>query len=106
LADEAYSTRADRHLHADRGITEVTPQPAGRYGAAGPQLRRRSTPRLRRHPIPRPHIVERSYALMKQRRGLATRYDKHATIYRATALLHTVEVDEQGTRGCEPTRHT
>jgi len=33
---------------------------------------------------------EGSYAPMKQWRGLATRYDKHATTYRAAAVLHAV----------------
>ena len=36
------------------------------------------------------NVVERSYTLMKQWRGLATRYDKLASIYRAAAVLHAV----------------
>ena len=36
------------------------------------------------------NVVERSYAAMKQWRGLATRYDKLAVIYRAAAVMHDV----------------
>jgi hypothetical protein len=31
-------------------------------------------------------VIERRYCHIKQRRGLATRYDKHATVYRAVVL--------------------
>jgi len=33
------------------------------------------------------NVVERSFALLKQWRGLATRYDKFAIVYRATVVL-------------------
>jgi len=33
-------------------------------------------------------VVERSFNLAKQWRGLATRYDKLAITYRAAAVLH------------------
>jgi transposase len=33
------------------------------------------------------NLVERSFALLKQRRALATRYDKLAIIYRAAVVL-------------------
>lgn len=35
----------------------------------------------------RRNVVERSFNLLKQWRGLATRYDKHAVVYRAGAVL-------------------
>jgi transposase len=36
------------------------------------------------------NVVERSFALLKQWRGLATRYDKHALIYRGAVVLAAV----------------
>ena len=36
------------------------------------------------------HVVEGSFAVVKQWRGLATRYDKLAIVYRAAALLNAV----------------
>lgn len=33
------------------------------------------------------NVVERSFALLKQWRGLATRFDKLAIVYRSTAVL-------------------
>jgi len=33
------------------------------------------------------NVVERSFALLKQWRGLTTRYDKFAIVYRATVVL-------------------
>ena len=33
------------------------------------------------------NVVERSFNLLKQWRALATRYDKHATIYRGAVVL-------------------
>lgn len=38
------------------------------------------------------NVIERSYCHLKQWRGLATRYDKHAVIYRAAVLLNAVVV--------------
>lgn len=35
-------------------------------------------------------MIERSYSDLKQWRGLATRYDKHAIIWRAAAVLKAV----------------
>ncbi len=91
LADKAYSARAHRQLLAARGITAVIPQPTDQIGH-----RRRRGSAGGRPPALDPvryrdrNVVERSYVLMKQWRGLATRYDKHATNYRAAAVLHTV----------------
>lgn len=36
------------------------------------------------------NLVERRYCRIKQRRGLATRYDKHAIAYRAAVVLNAV----------------
>ena len=91
LGDKAYSSRGHRQLLAARGITTVIPQPSDqlrhrrRRGSAGGRPPSFDAARYRDR-----NVVERSYALMKQWRGLATRYDKLATIYRAAAVLHAV----------------
>ena len=36
------------------------------------------------------NVIERGYCRIKQWRGLATRYDKHAVIYRAAVVLNAV----------------
>ena len=89
LAATAYSGRAHRDRLGAAGITAVIPEPADQIGhrhARGSARGRPSsfdTIRYRDR-----NVVERSYALMKQWRGLATSYDKLAVIYRAAAVLH------------------
>ncbi|MFH8738489.1 IS5 family transposase [Streptomyces sp. NPDC017964] len=84
LADKAYSSRAIRDHLRRRGIRAVIPQPSdqianrkrrGRHGGRPPGFdkaayRQRNT-------------VERCFNKLKQWRGLATRYDKTATMYQA-----------------------
>ncbi|MGV2901376.1 IS5/IS1182 family transposase, partial [Microbacterium sp. AGC62] len=36
------------------------------------------------------NVIERQYCHLKQWRGLATRYDKHAIVYRAAVILNAV----------------
>jgi transposase len=36
------------------------------------------------------NVIERRYCHIKQWRGLATRYDKHANVYRAAVVLNAV----------------
>ena len=36
------------------------------------------------------NVIERQYAHRKQWRGLATRYDKYAIVYRSAAVLNAV----------------
>ncbi|MET7942445.1 IS5 family transposase, partial [Streptomyces sp. NPDC005302] len=84
LADKAYSSRAiRRHLHR-RGIRAVIPQPAdqaanrkrlGRLGGRPPAFDREAYKQR--------NTVERCINKLKQWPGLATRYDKTATIYLA-----------------------
>ena len=91
LGDKAYSSRGHRAMLAARRITTVIPQPSDQVrhrharGSAGGRPPDFDATRYRDR-----NVVERSYALMKQWRGLATRYDKLATIYRAAAVLHAV----------------
>ncbi|MFF5985973.1 transposase [Prauserella flavalba] len=89
--DKAYSSMAiRRHLRA-RGITAVIPEPADQIGH-----RKRRGSRGGRPPAfdaadyRGRNVVERRFNLLKQRRGLATRYDKLAIVYRSAVVLHAV----------------
>lgn len=88
LGDKAYSSRGTRVMLRRRGIKVVIPEPADqqanrkRRGAKGGR-----PPKLDRETYKRRNVVERSFNLLKQWRGLATRYDKHAVTYRAGAVL-------------------
>ncbi|MGW4840209.1 IS5 family transposase [Streptomyces globisporus] len=84
LADKAYSSRTIRSRLRQRGIRTVIPQPAdqmanrkrrGRLGGRPPAFDREAYKRR--------NTVERCINRLKQWRGLATRYDKTATIYLA-----------------------
>ena len=88
LGDKAYSARAHReHLRA-RGVTTVIPEPADqlanrqRRGSAGgrPVNFDPDTYRAR-------NVIERCFNRLKNWRALATRYDKHATIYRGGLVV-------------------
>jgi transposase len=82
--DKAYSSRGHRAMLRARGIKTVIPEPADQAG----HRRRRGS----RGGRPVSHdsedyknrnVVERFFNRMKNWRGLATRYDKHAVVYRA-----------------------
>lgn len=88
IADRAYSSGVIRRSLRSRGITAVIPQKKdelaararrGRHGGRPPRL---DTTRYKNR-----NVVERSFALVKQWRGLATRYDKLAITYRAAVVL-------------------
>ena len=84
LADKAYSSRAIRAHLRRRGIRAVIPQPADQ---AAHRKRRGShggrPPAFDREAYKQRNTVERCINKIKQWRGLATRYDKTATIYLA-----------------------
>ena len=88
LGDKAYSSRAIRAELRRRGITAVIPEPRDQQAH-----RRRRGPRGGRpisHDLIRyrgRNVVERFFNQLKQWRGLATRYDKHAVIYRGGVVL-------------------
>jgi transposase len=83
LADKAYSSRAIRAHLRTRGITSVIPEPEDqkahckRRGARGgrPVTYDKTAYRGR-------NVIERAFNAFKHWRGLATRYDKHAVVYR------------------------
>ncbi|WP_435865798.1 IS5 family transposase [Streptomyces virginiae] len=91
LADKAYSSRAIRTRLRRRGIRAVIPQPAdqtanrkrlGRLGGRPPAFDREAYKQR--------NTVERCISKLKQWRGLATRYDKTATVY--LAGLHVASI--------------
>ncbi|WP_435594433.1 IS5 family transposase [Streptomyces panacea] len=84
LADKAYSSRAIREHLRKRGIRAVIPVPAdqrshrlrrGRQGGRQPAFDREAYKQR--------NTVERCINRLKQWRGIATRYEKTATIYLA-----------------------
>lgn len=84
LADKAYSSRAIRTHLRRRGIRAVIPQPSDQV--AKRKRRGRSggrPPAFDSEAYKRRNTVERCINKLKQWRGLATRYDKTATIYLA-----------------------
>lgn len=88
IADRAYSNGVTRRLLRGRKITAVIPQKSDeiaarkRRGSAGGR-----PPALDQIRYKQRNLVERSFALLKQWRGLATRYDKLAIAYRAAVVL-------------------
>ena len=91
MADKAYSSRAHRALLRGRGITAVIAEPADQQAH-----RKRRGSRGGRPPHTDPtkyakrHVIENSFQRFKQWRGLATRYDKLASTYRAAVLLRAI----------------
>ena len=90
-ADKAYSSRAIRNHLRQRGITAVIPEPADQQG----HRKRRGSHGGRPVNYDRDNyrgrnVIERHFCHLKQWRGLATRYDKHATTYRAAIVLNAV----------------
>lgn len=93
LGDKAYSSRANRALLRSRGITTVIPQRADevshrqRRGSAGGR-----PPGFDHLAYKHRNVVERSFNDHKQWRGIATRYDKHATVYRGGVVLRAITI--------------
>lgn len=88
LADKAYSSKAIRTHLRRRGISAVIPEPDDQKG----HRRRRGSAGGR--PVGYDkcayrgrNVIERAFNTVKHWRGLATRYDKHATIYRGALVL-------------------
>ncbi len=88
-ADKAYASGVNRRMLRSRGITAVIPEKSDqvaarkRKGSAGGR-----PPAFDAEAYKDRNVVERSFALIKQWRGIATRYDKLAITYRAGAVLH------------------
>lgn len=87
--DEAYSSRAIRSHLRGRGINTVIQEPRDQQGHRTRRGSRDGRPvdfdanAYRNH-----NVIERRFCHTKQWRGTATRYDKHAGLYRAAVLIH------------------
>ena len=90
-ADKAYSSRAIRaHLRA-RKIKAVIPEPDDQKGHRKRRGSRGGRPvGLDAADYKNRNVIERSFCDLKQWRALATRYDKHAIVYRAAVLIQAV----------------
>lgn len=72
-----------------RGITVVIPEKSDQIAARNAKGRGGGRPpAFDAEAYKDRNVVERSFALIKQWRGIATRYDKLAITYRAGAVLH------------------
>jgi putative transposase len=91
--DKAYSSRANRTLLRRRRIGAAIPEPSDQIAN-----RKRRGSRGGRPPVfdaedyKGRNVVERNFNMVKQWRGLATRYDKLALVYRAAAVLRAVTI--------------
>jgi transposase len=88
LADKAYTSAANRRYLTERGIKVTIPerddQKAGRArrGSAGGRPRKFDGQAYKGR-----NVVERCFNQLKNWRGLATRYDKHALVFRGGVVL-------------------
>ena len=91
LGDKAYSSRAIRTHLRTRGIKTVIPEPADQQGHRKRRGSHGGRPvGLDAAAYKGRNVIERQYAHLKQWRGLATRYDKYAIVYRAAVVLNAV----------------
>jgi putative transposase len=90
-ADKAYSSRATRALLHSRGITVVIPEPADQIGHRKRRGSRGGRPvDFDVEDYKSRNVVERAFNKLKNWRGLATRYDKHAVVYRGGMVLASI----------------
>ena len=88
VADRAYSSGIARSMLRRRQITAVIPQKRDELAARARRGRTGGRPPALDHETYKGrNVIERSFALLKQWRGLATRYDKLAITYRAAVVL-------------------
>lgn len=91
IADKAYSNGVIRSLLASRGIKTVIPQKSNDQASRKHKgTRGGRPPAFDAQAYRGRNVVERTFGLAKQWRGIATRYDKLAITYRATAVLGAV----------------
>lgn len=93
LGDKAYSSRANRALLRGKRVTTVIPQ---RDDEIGHRRRRGSAggrpPSFDPVTYKRRNVVERSFNDYKQWRGIATRYDKLAHVYRGAIVVRAIVI--------------
>lgn len=85
------ASRAIRAHLRSRGIKAVIPEPDDQKGHRRRRGSRGGRPvALDAADYKHRNVIERNYCRIKQWRGLATRYDKHAVTYRAAVVLNSV----------------
>ena len=91
LADKAYSPKVHRDALRARGVKVVIPEKTDQ------QANRKNRGSHGGRPVDFDaeaykgrNVVERAFNKLKEWRGLATRYDKHALIYRGGMLLASI----------------
>jgi len=93
LGDKAYSSRGNRELLRAKRVKTVIPQPSDQIGH---RLRRGSAggrpPAFDSIAYKGRNVIERSFNDHKQWRGLATRYDKLAAVYRGGVVLRAITI--------------
>ena len=92
-ADKAYSSRATRAKLRRRRIVAVIPEPSDQIA----HRKRRGShggrpPAFDAEDYKHRNVIERNFNVVKQWRGLATRYDKLAIVYRAAAVLRAITI--------------
>ena len=86
--DKAYSSRGHRELLRSRAIVAVIPEPADQAGHRQRRGSRGGRPvSYDVEDYKGRNVVERFFNRMKNWRGLASRYDKHAVVYRGGIVL-------------------
>jgi transposase len=89
--DKAYSARAHRAHLRTRGITAVIPEPSDQIGNRKKRGSGGGRPvALDTEDYKSRNVVERAFNHLKNWRGIATRYDKHALIYRGGVVLASI----------------
>ncbi len=89
--DKAYSSRATRALLRARGVTAVIPEPADQIGHRKNRGSRGGRPvSFNAQDYKGRNVIERAFNKLKDWRGLATRYDKHAITYRGGMVLASI----------------
>jgi len=89
--DKAYSARAHRAHLRSPGITAVIPEPSGQIGHRLNKGSRGGRPvAFDAQDYKNRNVVERAFNHLKNWRGLATRYDKHALVYRGGVVLASI----------------
>jgi putative transposase len=87
-ADKAYSARAHRRTLRARRIQAVIPEPADQIGHRKNKGSRGGRPvGYDVEDYKNRNVVERCFNHLKNWRGIATRYDKHALVYRGGVVL-------------------
>lgn len=89
--DKAYSSRGTRTMLRSRGIRTVIPEPADQKA----HRRNRGTasgrpPAFDAEDYKQRNVIERCFNWTKQWRGLASRYDKLALVYRGGLVLRAI----------------